>query len=229
MSVTVTSDEERILREHGKKYESQGYTVSYWPHERDLPVFLRNWATATDAIAVRGQEMIVIGVSAKSDRDKPRHIGEMAKEIARHPGVGLDVVWAGKGAIGEPEGFVVPTGAEIMSKLSEIEALYRNGGHDAAFLLVWSLLEAATRRAAAGQGSVIAGRREAIALAKELVALGIIGQDEYERLVPLATLRNAIAHGGVGVEVAKKDFQDLTALVTRVLEEGSAEPSDRGR
>jgi uncharacterized protein YutE (UPF0331/DUF86 family) len=123
----------------------------------------------------------------------------------------------------------VPTDREIKTRLSDAETLYKTGAHEAAFLLVWSLLEAAARRLAAGQGSVIAGPREAVALVKGLVALGVVEQEEFEGLVSLATLRNAIAHGGIGVAVPEGVFKSLTALVRRVLEECSVETISHAR
>ena len=63
------------------------------------------------------------------------------------------------------------------------------------------------------------GPQTPIALVKALVSYGYVDQKEYDRMVQIGSLRNAIAHGHSTLRVDRKTFNRLFALVEKMTRE----------
>ena len=50
----------------------------------------------------------------------------------------------------------------------------------------------------------------------ELAFRGLIEDEEYERLREIRGLRNLVAHGALGIEVQREDFDELAELTRRL-------------
>ena len=187
----------------------------------DLPYFLRNFRP--DAVATRGDENVVIEVSARSTYEKDRQLGLLAEEVARHPGWKLEVVWVGSSVGAESAGLRLPSVDEIRSRSAEMRRLYDEGEHAGALLILWSLLEAASGHRLAEVDAEPRGPQTPIALVKDLVSFGHIDQEDYNRMKEIASLRNAIAHGHSTLRVDRKTFEHLVSVVDKMASQPTSE------
>ena len=217
MPITVIRTPQEVLTQVLQDYESKGYRVLLQPRGADLPNFLR--AFRPDAIVSRGNENIVVEVSAASGTATGESFMALSEELARHPGWKLEIIWAGKTPGIDVTKLKSPSIEDIRKELPKVRDLYSDGEGAAALLLLWSLLEAALRRRLSEVEPDPYGPQTPNALVKTLVSYGYLDQKEYDRMVQIASVRDAIAHGHSTLRVDRKTFDRLFALVEKMTRE----------
>ena len=137
MPITVIRTPQEVLTQVLQDYESKGYRVLLQPRGANLPNFLR--AFRPDAIVSRGNENIVVEVSAAPGTATSESLMALSEELARHPGWKLEVIWAG-----------TSPGLDVARlKRPSIEDIRNSGPHrgkgnqadkgDSTFILPWCL------------------------------------------------------------------------------------------
>ncbi|HXQ67999.1 MAG TPA: hypothetical protein VN980_15620 [Alphaproteobacteria bacterium] len=213
MSIDVVRSEREAITKAADDLARQGYEVVREPGRSELPDFLRNFRP--DLIAHRGNEHLVVEVKSKWFDKEPRQWRALAEEVRRHPGWQLRLVLSGPRDDEIPP---PPSLDEIDAKLSSSRKLYESGEAGAALLLLWSLLEAASYHRLSELGAAPDRPKTPIALLKDLVSFGLLEQKEYDRLRPVISVRNAIAHGRATMLVDRDIFDALVDLVRRLIE-----------
>ena len=179
--------------------------------------YLRLHSTSCQASAqtcsfARADEVRVIEVKSRPSLAADPKISELARLIDSKPGWTFELV-----LVSEPEKLDSPEGSrsfkseKIMQRIGEAERSLEAGLPEAAFLLAWSALEAATRILIAAQGVSDTRITSPRFVLDQAVFHGAISRDEYNALIRMLEYRNAIAHG-FGID----DFSDI--MVTDLIE-----------
>ena len=209
--LTYATDSEYLLaRKTADEYRNKGYEVLFEAPLDFLPGF------SADLLVRKGDEVRVIEVKSRPSLAANPKIRELAQLIDSKPGWSFELL-----LVGEPEKLSAPVGAhsieneKIAQRIEEAEKSLEAGLPEAAFLLAWSALEAATRTLIAAQG-VSDTRITSRFVLDQAIFHGAISRDEYNALIRMREYRNAIVHG-FGVDDFSDDMvTDLIATIRRL-------------
>ncbi|HYC06184.1 MAG TPA: hypothetical protein VED40_23045 [Azospirillaceae bacterium] len=202
-------DRERaFLEEVRVRYEQQGFRVLIEPGPDDVPPFLRG--LQPDALALKHEDNRIIEVKARRTESADISLSALKNRIRDQAGWKLDVYFAGDE---EPKGPRIPPqdAVFVRSWARKVDALAEEPtATRAAFLLAWSILEAA----AASVENVDATRiHSPKRLVQFLTMHGYISQETADDLRKLGDLRSSVAHGDLTSEVTPADVRAVLAAV----------------
>ena len=210
------SVESRALEAVAERYRARGYQVEVHPAPETLPKFLEGHRP--DVIARKQDDFVVIELkvgtrTASADRLRP-----LAERVSREEGWRLAVVFvdAATAEISESDPLSPAAAAE---RVEQADALARQGQTEAAFLLLWSSLEALLR-SLAERAHLPLSNLPPTALIRELYSAGEVSREDYDLLLRLLPTRNQIVHG-FGVSNGL-DLGDLQKLARELVQELSA-------
>lgn len=215
--MTMNIRERVVLDRLKESYESNGYQFFVEPTSQLLPKKMVGFRP--DAIALRGNEKLIIEVKSRNDDDFARKLRIFSEFLSKYePGwtlvvFPLDDAWS-LGIDGN-----VTTTEDVRRIASEVSALHASGHHAAALLLGWGALEALARRLAAEHGDlqkIALGPGRAVDYLEQMGEISGSEAVELRRLVPF---RNALSHGlygeadAVGAEASGPLLRVLTGMV----------------
>lgn len=202
-----------ILDAARKQYEAEGYTFEVSPSPRGLPAFFGQYVP--DAIARKAGRNVAIEVRRSRNRANEFTVRMIRSRFEGRSDWKFVVVYAAD----DPLNSLTIRAAEmpaIRHQLNEIRSLAAQGHHRAAFVLGWSLLEAALLSFEEGDearprtpGSVLQG----------LAMLGRVEPETERRLRPLILLRNAVVHGDLSVTPSDADVTFLLSVIEDAISE----------
>ncbi|MDE0462693.1 MAG: hypothetical protein OXH93_09800 [Caldilineaceae bacterium] len=207
-----------IIRKNyiGKKaaeYRSRGYEV-----EEDYPLeFLPGFRA--DMVVHKDGESKVIEIRPRTVSANSSQMAELAEILYDKPGWSFELL-----LVGEPEKLDSPEGAqsfareEILQRLDETKKALKHGMSEAAFLLVWSAFEAATRELIAAEGVSIARVTKTGHVLDQAIFHGVISREDYDCLADMRRYRNAIAHGFEVNGFGEEKVNELIEFVQRLLD-----------
>ena len=166
-------------------YEADSYTVRL--DERLPPPFQ---AFVADAIAERGDELVVVEVRSADMHDRSRNrLAQLAEILKADAGLRLDIVTY------EPE--TLPPAADRGDIVRRVDKARRVAAvsPDAAVMLTWSAIEGALHRLRPQRGRAPARLGSPRTLIRDLTIDGILSDNQAAELDKLAHLRDEIAHG----------------------------------
>ncbi|MGK7895585.1 MAG: hypothetical protein AB4372_18715 [Xenococcus sp. (in: cyanobacteria)] len=212
---TANLERERLIK-LAEEYRDKGYEILIHPNPEDLPDFLRNYRP--DMIARREDEKVIIEVKSRSSLNSAstQYLPNLAQVIEKHPGWRFELVMANpedvtyslkvKDSLQENE---IRSGLKVASQLLEQHP-------ESAILYSWSLVEA-TLRLVAEEEELSLRRFDPLYLVKQLAIEGIISQSEYQLLMDLLSLRNAVAHGFKTTPITKDSGEKLITITEQLL------------
>jgi len=201
--------ERDLLASLRRQYESEGFSLEMAPDRKDMPDFLGSYVP--DAVARKGNEYLAIEVKRSRSPATEHSLRQIRALFEGHPNWHFVVAYVAE----DPQKTLTIKASELPAihrQLDDIRALAEKGYCRAAFILGWSLLEAALLIVEAEQE---ARPRTPGSVLQTLAMLGRIGPETERRLRPLILLRNSIVHGDLAVEPTADDV----ALVVTVIEE----------
>ena len=207
----VTDSEYLLARKTAEEYRNNGYEVSQQTTLEFLPGF------RADLVVRRGGEAKVIEVKRRSSLAANPKIRELAQIIDSMPGWSFELI-----LVGEPEKLDSPDGAHsfgsdsILQRIREAELALESGLPEAAFVLAWSAMEAATRVSIAEQGISNSGITTPGFVLDQAVSLGVVSREEYDNLTRMQKYRNAIVHGFSVAGFSENLVTDLIETVRRM-------------
>lgn len=213
--MTVTESEREFVERIANEYRSRGFRVVLRPRPDELPPFLQ--AFQPDFIALSDDENIVVEVRERGGLKRSPRVGELAEALSGQPGWRLKYLLAPS----EDDLLSAKNPASLSTKriretLKDSESLCDAGDVVPSFLLAFSALEAAARRAA-DKYHVKPASPNAIAALKSAYSAGLMDQDDLDELVRLAEKRNALAHGFSGGRVTKADVRRVSQMVRQLI------------
>ena len=200
-----------LTQKTAEDYRSKGYEVFLDASIDFLPGF------TVDLLVRRGDEVRVIEVKSRPSLAADPKVRELARLIESRPGWTFELL-----LVGEPEKLASPPGARpfegenIVRRVEEAEKSLEAGLLEAAFLLAWSALEAATRTLIAAQG--VSDRRITSPrfVLDQAIFHGTISREEYNALIRMLEYRNAIVHGFGVDDFSSNMVTDLIETVKRI-------------
>ncbi len=191
------------------RYENQGFSFTIAPDRSALPDFLAPYAP--DAIAQKSGQNVAIEVRRHQSSSSQSRLQEIRRLFDGHPNWQFHVVYMSSGPL---QSVTIPpaTPAAIRSQLDEVRELRSRGHQRAAFVIVWSLLEAALQSMDDYEASK---PRTPGTVVQTLAMNGFISPEVEQRLRALIPLRNRIVHG----DVAGQPTADDVTLVLGAIED----------
>ena len=201
------------IEKKAAEYRSRGYEV-----EENCPLdFLPGFRA--DLVVRKNGEAKVIEVRFRASLAGSPQIEELARILHDKPGWSFELM-----LVGEPERLDSPEGVqsfareEILQRLDETKRALDHGLSEAAFLLVWSAFEAATRELIAAEGVSIARVTKTGHVLDQAVHHGVISREDYDYLANMRRYRNAIAHGFDVSDFSDEKVTELIEFVRRLLD-----------
>lgn len=194
--------ERQFLEQLRPEYEREGYTFIADPGDAQLPDFLDRYRP--DAIAVKNGRNIAIEVKSRQVSSAQPSLTRIRQLFEGRPDWKLRVIFVG----GDPYQADVPasTPETIRRRAANIRALLAQGHHQPAFVMAWSLLEAAFRSLEENSdhrsytpGTVV----------QTLATYGRITPDMERELRGLIRLRNRIVHGDLEAAPTKAEVEQV--------------------
>jgi len=205
--------ERKFIDKKAAEYRSRGYEVEENCELDFLPGY------RADLVVRKGEEVRVIEVKARTSLARSPRMAEVAETLYGKPGWSYDLL-----LVGEPEKLDSPEGArsfaveEVRQRLAEAEKALGHGLGEAAFLLVWSAFEAATRELIAAEGVSIERVTQSGYVLDQAVYHGVISREDYDYLADMRKYRNAIAHGFDVNGFSDEKVAELIEVVLRLLD-----------
>jgi len=217
MTTPIANVEREELLKIAEQYRNQGYEVLIHPTIADLPDFLKNYRP--DLVVRRDNESVVIEVKSRSSLDSfsMQYLRHLAQIVEENPG------WRFKLVMRNPEEFTYSPQAESSLQAPEIQSQLQVARtlateHPASALLYsWSLAEATLRLVAEHEGLTLE-RVDPPYLVKHLATEGVISRSEYQLLMNVFSLRNAIAHGFKTTQLKQESVHDLINITEELLD-----------
>jgi hypothetical protein len=205
-------DVEEAIKIVAKTYRDQGFSFHSPPTSRQLPSSLGSYVPP--AIAIKGDKKVVIEVRLNHDRATNPRLTDIREKLAGQKGWRLDVIYAPRSIENE---IVIEAASSqaIHDQLAEVSALSNEGHKRPAFMLGWSLLEAAfaTRNVSSEASQV----QTPAQLVQSLAMNGHIGAATDSRLRELVPLCVRITHGDLTAVPSDADLRAVTEAVEETL------------
>ena len=211
--MTTQELHKQTVREVADEYRKRGYSVDVEPRGDKVPLFLSGFYP--DLIARSPDESVVIEVKVGASKTSVAEpLKALADRVHKQPGWRLAVIFADPDVPGHISEVPVRSSEELEAQIVRSEKLKVAGDLDAAFLLLWSTMEAALRNVATKAGLPLQTSPTS-SLMRELYSAGEISRETYESILNLMGLRNRVAHG-FAASPTIMDFEKLVGA-TRTL------------
>lgn len=201
-------------------YEEEGYAFLPAPSPSLLPAFLRDLHYRPDAIAIKGDEGVVIEVKLKRSGMPSQRFTDLADKISAQKGWHFRLFYLPDDPQSVPPSLPDASPSAIRDQSLEAQQLWQAGHRRAALLLGWATLEAAIRTTIRSldrtvSTTLLTGRRALDAAS----TYGLLEPAQEQQLNRIMLTRNAIAHGDFDRVPDDADFQALGRLVDHILAE----------
>jgi uncharacterized protein YutE (UPF0331/DUF86 family) len=193
------------------RYEAEGFSFTIAPDGAELPPFLGSYKPG--ALARKAGLNIAIEVKRHQSPATQKKLQDIRRLFEGHPDWQFNVVFMGT----EPlQSVTIPRAqpAMIRKRMDEVAALNADGHHRAAFVMAWSLLEAALHAIA---GEAKSKPRTPGTVVQTLAMNGYIEPEMERRMRALIELRNRIVHGDLNAEPTSKQVDLVLSAIQRTL------------
>ncbi|WP_186417068.1 hypothetical protein [Bosea sp. CS1GBMeth4] len=208
--------ESEFLESLRSRYEQQGFSFKIHPASNDLPAFLGSYRP--DAIAQKPGVNVAIEVKSQNSTTIQESLQRIRKLFDGHPDWRFDVVFMGASQV---QRIAIRPGSpsKLRARIDEVNKMTSQGQHRAAFVMAWSLLEAALH----SKAPETANKPLTPGTVLQTLAMNGYIEPQLERRVrSLIDLRNRIVHGDVDVEPAPADVQLVLSAISETLEANAA-------
>lgn len=202
--------ETAFLESMGSQYEARGYTFTIHPGSAELPEFFAGYAP--DAVARRPGNNIAIELKSRAtvsdaSLQRIRRLFEGREDWQ------LSVAYMGSAAL-DAQILPVPSRTTILAQVRDVERLAGLGDLRAAFMVAWSLLEAALNSA---RPNAEKRPRAPGSVVQALAMDGLISAETEKSLRSLIELRNRVVHGDLTAAPTSEDVQTVIGAIRAVL------------
>jgi len=193
------------------RYEQEGFAFTAPPHAAELPDFLGSYVP--DALAQRAGRNVVIEVKRRQSPSTERALRDIRRLLEGHSDWQLHVVFMGDDPL--QLATIPPAGPEtVRGRVKEVRSLIAQGHRRPAFLMAWSLLEAALRTL---DGEATSRARTPGTVVQTLAMNGYIEPEMEQRMRALISVRNQVAHGDLTVEPTVSDVELVLSAIEETL------------
>lgn len=208
--------EKQFLERLRARYEDEGFTFTVDPKSRELPDFLGSYIP--DALAQKPGLSIAIEVKRNHASVTQHSLQTIRRLFEGHPNWQLNVVFMGTDPL-QPITIPPASPAMIRTRMDEVRALNGETRRGPAFVMAWSLLEAALHSV----GSETTSRPRLPGTVVQTLAMnGYIDAEMERRMRSLIELRNRIVHGDLTVEPTSAEVELILSAISETLEANAA-------
>jgi hypothetical protein len=193
------------------EYENKGYSFIIHPSRSDLPDFFATYEP--DAVARRPGHNVAIEVKSRATPTVQLSLQRIRQLFEGRPDWQLRVAYMGSDAAGVRR-LPVPSRTAVLDRTKDIERLVAAGNIRAAFVVAWSLLEAALNSALPKADK---RPRTPGTIVQTLAMDGLISDELEQSLRSLVELRNRVVHGDLTAEPSGADVHVVLSAVKAVL------------
>jgi REase_AHJR-like/Protein of unknown function DUF86 len=203
--------EAQFLEGLRSRYEAEGYTFTIAPDRANLPSFLG--AYEPDALAQKPGLNIAIEVKRHPSPAVQKRLQDIRRLFEGHADWRFNVVFIGTEAL---QWVTIPPAklATIRKHMDEVAGLKADGHRRAAFVMAWSLLEAALHSIV---GETTSKPRTPGTVVQTLAMNGYIEPDMERRMRALIGLRNRIVHGDLNAKPTSTDVDLMLSAIRAAL------------
>ena len=194
-----------------EKYRQLGYKVTVSPPSKELPRFLSKFRP--DIVAEGPDESVVIEVTSSVKERGAAYWKELSRVVKRHPRWRLELIAdASKRRMRQ-----TMNKDRVRKRLLEGQRLAELGMLAASLLITWSAVEAAMRLAGQENEIDLPDQRPAAVISR-LYTDGVLERREYDFLVDVFGVRNAVTHGFDQGAIKRNVLKKLQQIGLRLLE-----------
>ncbi len=221
MVATTGESERAYLIKLAEDYRNKGYEIKFQPDFDVLPEFLQ--AYKPDMLALGGNESVVVEVKTRPlvKRDS-EYLKSLSQSVEGHPGWRFELVVLADDENGDDFDFDRLSGTQESLTVKEIVSGLQFANQlaatqmESAFLYAWSLVEA-TLRLLSKREEVSLKTFDVVYMIKTLVLEGVISRPDYQSLMDILPLRNAVAHGFKVDRLSEHTVDTLIDLTQNLL------------
>jgi len=205
--------EKRRLRKTVREYQAQGYQVTERPAPTELPDFLSEFPP--DAIAYGDNETVMIEIMSTASLVELDDLPEIVRKVQEQPGWRFELIVSNPRIstreVDESDN-AYANRRETYIRLGKAQTLLESNQLEAALLMAWAAMVATLRSIVFREGIRLRRDNPHYPL-KQLVSLAIISREDYDFLLEMTQLRNAIAGGFKASEPDPLLVQKLIQMV----------------
>jgi hypothetical protein len=206
----VNSSESDLLLRVAQKYEQEEYEVVKEPRQNELPFDLGVYRPDLLVKKSDGTGFIIEVKTAASPISIERY-REIAEIVAKHKGWRFLLVTGDE----QEDMEQLLSRQEIAERKEKSEHLIAIGELEAAFLSLWSIVEALMRRQAE-EVLIPIERFPPVSLIKHLFSQGELSIEQFDKAISLVEVRNRLVHGFQTQELDKSVIE-LQALADDLM------------
>ena len=206
----------KLEEQVAQQYASKGFNVTRHPRKIQLPFDLGSYIP--DLVVTKApDENYVIEVKRSVSQQSIDQYASIADIVNKHPPWRFLIVAGDDVASADEESVdLAPLTKAQLSSYVEIGRQHINlGEYDAAFLMLWIVVESALRQKSLDD-SIPIERQNSVSLLKNSYSLGDLTMEHYEDLIKMIGIRNRIVHGfrsGVGSELTARLLEIAESLL----------------
>jgi uncharacterized protein YutE (UPF0331/DUF86 family) len=192
-------------------YVKQGFRFIEHPVSEELPSFFDGYRP--DAVALKADQNVAIQFMRSRMGQQGLSFEEISRLFVGQPDWRFVVSYGGADPLASN---VLPRASEtaIRKQLKDLQELGQQGQRRAAFVLGWSLLEAALHRVDEDPDH---RPRKPGTVIESLARLGYLSPEREIQLRPLALLRNRIVHGDITAEPSVDELKAVFQAIDEAL------------
>jgi hypothetical protein len=214
-------DNEQRLNQVADRYRSQGYQVIVHPEPKNLPDFAKTFQVEIVARRPDGSAL----VSAKKnpmELEADRNLSKYAETTEQQKGWRFDVVVLGpddESKLPFTREASEPSDDDFRNQFEIVSRLLDANVNQQAFVLAWSMLEAAMRRRLQAEGEDAGWGTSPRTMLNELLSVGAFNHSVFRKLESLFQARSAIIHGFTLPGIERSAVAFILDQAQRLLEE----------
>ena len=210
VNLTFPEAETAFLESMRSEFETRGYRFVVHPRPSELPDFFASYVP--DAVALRADGNVAIELKSRETPANQQSLQRIRQLLEGRTGWQLRVAYMGGEGLARQ--IPVSTRESILDRVREGAALEATGNVRAAFVIAWSLLEAALNSA---RPNADKRPRTPATIVQTLAMEGLIPEQLEVSLRPLTDLRNRVVHGDLTAEPSGADLGTVLLAVRTVL------------
>lgn len=193
------------------RYEEEGFTFTAHPEATSLPGFLGSYVP--DALAQKTGRNVVIEVKRRQTPSTEHALRDIRRLFEGRSDWQFHVFFIGADPL---RSIIIPSaGPEaVSSRVEEVRSLIAQGHLRPAFLMAWSLLEAALRTL---DSDTTDRPRTPDTVVQTLAMNGYIEPEKEQHMRALISLRNRVVHGDLTAEPTTADVELVLSAIEETL------------
>lgn len=207
----ITDADELPMDRIREAYVKQGFRFIEHPRSEDLPSFFGGYRP--DAVALKAGQNVAIQFMRSRMGQQGLSFEEISRLFVGQPDWRFVVSYGGAD-LQASSALPIASEAAIRKQLNDLKDLGQKGQRRAAFVMGWSLLEAALHRV---DEDTDRRPRKAGTVLESLARLGYLSPEREVQLRPLALLRNRIVHGDITSEPSVDELKAVFQAIDEAL------------